>query len=319
VADFDNRGTGTFVLSTSTPLAALFSFTRRYGPAPLTINFTDLSPGTSLWSWDFGDGATSTDQNPSHTYTQSGAYTVNLIVANIVPEIDTLTTAIIVDWFEDGNVDLGDGTWVLDLDTMDGDQGLRNLNVDEGQAFAVEVIANRSVTDALELTLDVIYNPADIEPTTNIEGTVFPTEIDWAVSEGGLSSFAVSAVSPVSFEASGVGTISFKTLSGFTGHTEIWIVRAQTVHVNSVDTSRPYASVVVKSNVPVAPVGPFVLVDCDGDGDVDFQDFLIFVGAFGSQVGDSRYIASCNFNGDSTIDFSDFLIFATNFGRSPDE
>ncbi|MDP6039578.1 MAG: hypothetical protein QGG64_13590, partial [Candidatus Latescibacteria bacterium] len=231
---------------------------------------------------------------------------------NNISEIDTLTTTVIVNWFEDGNADSGDGTWVLDLDTTGGDQGLRVLDVDEGQAFDVELIANGSVNEALSLDVDVIYNPAHIEPTSNINSTLFPSEVDWFV-ESGLATFSVNALAPASFNASGAGTISFKTVSGFTGHTEIWLARAQTQHVNSQAISRPYSSVVVQN---IVPVGPFVLVDCDGDGDVDFQDFLIFVGAFGSQAGDSRYIAACDFSGDNTIDFSDFLIFASNFGRS---
>ena len=51
------------------------------GPFPLAVNFTDQSTGDiTSWSWDFGDGATSTEQNPSHTYTDAGTYTVSLAV-----------------------------------------------------------------------------------------------------------------------------------------------------------------------------------------------------------------------------------------------
>ncbi|PKP23127.1 MAG: hypothetical protein CVU05_00970 [Bacteroidetes bacterium HGW-Bacteroidetes-21] len=56
------------------------------GCIPIDINFTDNSyshePITS-WTWDFGDGtAGSTSQNPVHTYTQVGEYTVSLTVVN---------------------------------------------------------------------------------------------------------------------------------------------------------------------------------------------------------------------------------------------
>ena len=48
-----------------------------------TINFTDESLfGPTSWSWDFGDGNTSTLQNPSHTYSQNGTYTVTLTASN---------------------------------------------------------------------------------------------------------------------------------------------------------------------------------------------------------------------------------------------
>ena len=53
------------------------------GTAPLTVNFTDQSTGSpTSWLWDFGDGANSTEQSPSHTYNAVGNYTVNLTVTN---------------------------------------------------------------------------------------------------------------------------------------------------------------------------------------------------------------------------------------------
>jgi PKD repeat protein len=48
-----------------------------------TINFTDLSSnGPSAWLWDFGDGSTSNVQNPTHTYFNSGSYTIKLTATN---------------------------------------------------------------------------------------------------------------------------------------------------------------------------------------------------------------------------------------------
>lgn len=47
------------------------------------VDFTDLTGGSNTaWSWDFGDGGTSSLQNPSHTYAANGTYTVCLIVTN---------------------------------------------------------------------------------------------------------------------------------------------------------------------------------------------------------------------------------------------
>jgi PKD repeat protein len=63
---------------------------------PLTVNFTDGSSGMlTNWDWDFGDGNVSTDQNSTHTYDQSGSYTVTLTVTG--PEgSDTANTTITV-------------------------------------------------------------------------------------------------------------------------------------------------------------------------------------------------------------------------------
>jgi len=45
------------------------------------VAFKDLSVGTvTTWKWDFGDGATSTDQNPEHAYAKTGNYVVVLNV-----------------------------------------------------------------------------------------------------------------------------------------------------------------------------------------------------------------------------------------------
>lgn len=58
---------------------------------PLTVNFQDLSTGGAVsWLWDFGDGGTSVLQNPSHTYTAYGNFTVKLVVTNSFGCVDSL-------------------------------------------------------------------------------------------------------------------------------------------------------------------------------------------------------------------------------------
>lgn len=58
----------------------------------LEANFTDNSSGTPVnWTWDFGDGGTSTMQNPDYTYSVGGTYDVTLIVTNTCGETDTIT------------------------------------------------------------------------------------------------------------------------------------------------------------------------------------------------------------------------------------
>ncbi len=63
-----------------------FSSPTTSGCFPLTVNFTDLSTagsGSNIdWNWDFGDGDTSTLQNPSHKYSASGNYSITLKVTN---------------------------------------------------------------------------------------------------------------------------------------------------------------------------------------------------------------------------------------------
>ncbi len=51
--------------------------------APLSVSFTDTTINSpTSWSWTFGDGGSSTAQNPSHTYNAVGTYTVALTATN---------------------------------------------------------------------------------------------------------------------------------------------------------------------------------------------------------------------------------------------
>lgn len=60
-----------------------FSLTPASGTAPVPVQFTDLSAGDpTSWLWNFGDGTTSTEQNPTHVYSTPGSWTVSLTAAN---------------------------------------------------------------------------------------------------------------------------------------------------------------------------------------------------------------------------------------------
>ena len=48
----------------------------------LSVLFTDRSQNAIVWKWNFGDGGISAEQNPMHTYSTEGTYTVNLEVSN---------------------------------------------------------------------------------------------------------------------------------------------------------------------------------------------------------------------------------------------
>jgi monoamine oxidase len=60
-----------------------FSTSVAVGNAPLDVSFSDISSQMpTAWSWEFGDGGTSVDQNPNHQYTTPGDYTVSLTATN---------------------------------------------------------------------------------------------------------------------------------------------------------------------------------------------------------------------------------------------
>jgi PKD repeat protein len=58
-------------------------FTYIQGDDPLTLVFTDYSSGNpDSWSWDFGDGETSSEQNPVHEFMEEGEYFVSLEISS---------------------------------------------------------------------------------------------------------------------------------------------------------------------------------------------------------------------------------------------
>lgn len=78
--------TKTDYISVNTPLEPVADFSSNYtsGLAPLSVDFTDQttqgSESLTQWNWNFGDGSTSELQNPSHTFSEAGVYTVSLTV-----------------------------------------------------------------------------------------------------------------------------------------------------------------------------------------------------------------------------------------------
>ncbi|UCE20544.1 MAG: PKD domain-containing protein, partial [Gemmatimonadota bacterium] len=78
------------------PLVADFSAVPTSGCAPLTVQFTDETTGGNTsspytYSWTFGDGGTSFDQNPLYTYNTAGTYTVTLEVTDESSNTDSET------------------------------------------------------------------------------------------------------------------------------------------------------------------------------------------------------------------------------------
>ena len=81
----------TFYIHVGSPVTADFSATPTSGLPPFSVQFTDHSSGgPNNWTWNFGDGTTSNEQNPVHVYNTTGNYNVVLTAATLY-RTDTLT------------------------------------------------------------------------------------------------------------------------------------------------------------------------------------------------------------------------------------
>ncbi|WP_211530611.1 PKD domain-containing protein [Methanocalculus chunghsingensis] len=95
-------------------LIANFIANTTNGYAPLAVQFNDTSTGTpGSWLWDFGDGGTSTDQDPLHTYTRIGTNNVTLTISNEHGETtehkqDYISVHLRADFNRNGRIDIGD-------------------------------------------------------------------------------------------------------------------------------------------------------------------------------------------------------------------
>jgi len=75
----ESAASNTASVTIGTSIAASFNVTPSAGVAGVTTFVcTDTSTGATSWSWNFGDGGTSTLQNPTHVYNASGTYTIQL-------------------------------------------------------------------------------------------------------------------------------------------------------------------------------------------------------------------------------------------------
>lgn len=105
-----------------------FTKDKTAGTAPLAVAFTDASTGlgTLTYLWEFGDGTTSTEQNPTHTYIGAGTYNVTLTTSNeggasapvtqsVTVRSSDFTTEPTPDWDKSLNAPAQFGTTVADV------------------------------------------------------------------------------------------------------------------------------------------------------------------------------------------------------------
>ena len=175
--DSDLETKADYITVSDTTPAANFSATPTSGPEPLTVAFTDLSTsydGIVSWLWDFGDGQTSTQQNPSHQYTQDGIYTVTLTVTEADADHDSRTR---VDYISISpapptitsvSPNQGIQGHTLSSVTLTGTYLTGATSVSFGSGITVNSLTVNSPT---QITVSITINPAAVPGTRSITVT----------------------------------------------------------------------------------------------------------------------------------------------------
>lgn len=164
------------VAASGPPQAPVADFDWSQAADTLRIDFSDTSTGgPTSWSWDFGDGSSSTQQHPSRTYAAAGDYTVSLTVSNAsgsdtrtrtvsVAAVDPGTTLAADDFERDvtggwGSADVG-GSY-----TLLGSAGSFNVGGGSGQIVLPAGASRRATLDAaLARDVDILVRVRTDKP-----------------------------------------------------------------------------------------------------------------------------------------------------------
>ncbi len=187
-----------YSLHTPIPLAASFNGDKTSGSYPLNVQFTNTSTGDiTNYSWDFGDDSTSTEENPIHTYTNAGAYSVSLTVAN-AGETDTETKTdyilvtdptvpvaefsglpitgeipLTVQFSDNSTGEISDWLWDFGDGATSEDQNPNHTYSEEGTFTVSLTVSGAGGTDT-EIKTDYITVP---KPHVNEPGVIFDPEL----------------------------------------------------------------------------------------------------------------------------------------------
>ena len=194
----------------------------------------------------------------------------------------------------------------LDVDSAAGDQAVTSLNVSADQIVAIQIFGT-GIQNANGLAARFEYDARQVVYEGFDVGDVLPNA--QALPERGTSFVEIGIASlggRATADGGLVGTVRFRATATFSG-TAIRLVRAELSRSGQFET--------VTLNTSVELQFQSLTSDFDGDGVVNFADFLAFAGQFGARQGDGRYEAQYDLDSDGAIGFGDFLIFSSSFGK----
>lgn len=170
----------------------------------LEFNFANLSNSATDFMWDFGDGGTSTELDPSHIFPDEGTYTVSLTVSDKLGVTDTFTSEVVVEEppvpaaitpfigeadFEDGSDACGDGQDGRDCWRLSG-ASIHQITSSDGRGDTQAAKYPESATNARQS-----YQAITVSPNTKYIFTAFyalKTEGDYirvSIIDGQLSNY----------------------------------------------------------------------------------------------------------------------------------
>ena len=144
-------------IADETPPTADFSYASEIGNYA-TINFTNLSTSSTDYLWQFGDGTSSEEKDPIHTYTQDDTYTVKLVASDKNGLSDTTSMNIEIVEPEDDFV-----LFILNPSFEDGDANWLNTDLGDPMTVFTSFAQDGSVAARLLVTTQIVYQTIAVQ------------------------------------------------------------------------------------------------------------------------------------------------------------
>lgn len=204
------------------------------------------------------------------------------------------------------------GPIALDLNPEVGDQGLRRFEFGS-RVITLDVVVTEGALETAGFNLVLQFDTTAVvysgfTPVDLYDGAV---EIITEGADSVKTSVAFFGDQTAPRASGSAGQVQF-TLKAGVDSTAIQIVRASFAKAEGVvplEVGSEGARVVVRATAEPSS-------DFNGDGKVDFSDFIQFAGKFGTELGDENFDSLFDLNSDGAVGFSDFIIFAGKFGTS---
>lgn len=163
-----------FCLAPTAPPVADFNAVQTTAACPGSVKFNDASSSTpQSWLWDFGDGGTSTQQNPTYVYAQPGQYSVKLKVTNTLGQ-DSITKVNYITITSFGLTATASPDTICQGDTIQLNAVVSNSNAVSGYTLSTIPYAPVSGTGTtVSLADDVVSNLLPIGFTFNFYGNLY--------------------------------------------------------------------------------------------------------------------------------------------------